>query len=137
MANDLTRVLGFPAFMPSVWNDEDFWSTAANTATGVSISEDDKNIFIEVAVPGIDAKNIDLTVKDNQIWIHGEQKEEEKDKKRKYYRKANRSFSYRIAIPGDVDANAEPTATCANGVMTVTFQKSPKAQPRKIQVKTE
>ncbi len=135
MAHDLTRFLGFPSIVPSAWNDEDFWPQASNTSSGVSISEDEKNIFIEVAVPGIEAKNIDVTVKDNQVWIHGEQKEEEKDKARKYYRKANRSFSYTIAIPGDVDANIDPTAECKNGVMTVTFQKSPKAQPKKIQVK--
>jgi HSP20 family protein len=136
MANDLQRFLGFPSLVPSIWNDEDFWPTAANTTTGVSISEDEKNIFIEVAVPGIDPKNIDLTVKDNQLWIHGEQKEEEKDKKRKYYRRANSSFSYRIAVPGDIDQNTEPEAKCANGVMTITFNKSPKAQPKKIQVKS-
>lgn len=135
MTNDLQRFLGFPtAMLPSNWSDEDFWP-AANAPTGISISEDEKNIYIEVAVPGIDPKNIDTTVKDNQLWIHGEQKEEEKDKKRKYYRKANRSFSYRIGIPGDIDMNMEPEATCSHGVMTVTFQKSPKAQPKKIQVK--
>lgn len=137
MANDLNRYLGFPSILPSVWDDEDFWPSVSTKSSGISISEDEKNIFIEVAVPGIDPKNIDLTVKDNQLWIHGEQKEEEKDKKRKYYRKANSSFSYKVTIPGEVDANAEPTASCTKGIMTVTFQKSPKTQPKKIQVKEE
>lgn len=135
MANDLSRYLGFPSVLPSVWDDEDFWPSVSTKSSGISISEDEKNIFIEVAVPGIDPKNIDLTVKDNQLWIHGEQNEEEKDKKRKYYRKANSSFSYRVTIPGEVDANTEPTASCVKGIMTVTFQKSPKSQPKKIQVK--
>jgi len=136
MTNDISRFLGFPVYHPSLLNDEDLWPVTTSSGSGVSISEDEKNIFVEVSVPGIDAKNIDLTIKDNQVLIYGEQKEEEKDKKRKYYRKANRSFSYRIAIPGDVDFTSEPTAKCANGVMTVTFDKSPKAQPKKIQVKS-
>ncbi len=136
MTNNLSRFLGFPVYHTPSWDDEDFWPAASRISSGVSISEDEKNIFVEVAVPGISPKNIDTTVKDNQLWIHGEQKEEEKDKARKYYRKANRSFSYRIAIPGEVDSKVEPDATCANGVMTVKFQKSPKAQPKKIQVKS-
>ncbi len=136
MANDLQRFLGFPSYVPSIWNDEDLWPAISTTTTGVSISEDDKNIFIEVAVPGIDPKNIDLTVKDNKLWIHGEQKEEEKDKKRKYYRRAQNSFSYQFALPVDIDPNAEPEAKCANGIMTITFSKSPKAQPKKIQIKS-
>jgi HSP20 family protein len=137
MTNDLNKYLGIHSLIPSVWNDDDLWLPTPNTASGVSISEDEKNIFIEVAVPGINPENIDLTVKDNQLWIHGEQKEEESDKKRKYYRKANNSFSYRITIPSDIDQSVDPEASCTKGIMTITFSKSPKAQPKKIQVKSK
>jgi HSP20 family molecular chaperone IbpA len=41
-----------------------------------------------------------------------------------------------VAVPGDVDPNKEPEATYKHGVMTITFNKTPKAQPKKIQIKT-
>lgn len=82
-----------------------------------------------------------MTFHKGVLWIKGEAKEEEnlptgKAGKKKYYRKATSSFSYRVAIPGDVDSKAEPQASVKHGVMTVAFTKSPAAQPKKIAVKT-
>ncbi len=123
-------MVSFPSFMEDF---EEFLPTV-NIIKGLSISEDDKNIYVEAAVPGLDPKDIDITFDRGILSIHGDKKEEEK--KKKYYRKATSSFSYRTTIPGEVDPNAEPDARCKNGVMTVTFVKSPKAQPKKIAVKT-
>jgi HSP20 family protein len=103
----------------------------------LSLSEDDKHIYVQAQVPGVDPKNIDVTYHDGYLWIRGEAKESEEDKKRKYYRHATSSFSYRVAIPSEVDMKTEPEATYKHGVMTVTFAKSPKAQPKKITVKAK
>lgn len=116
--------------------DLDNWFSAMptyETANGLSISEDDKNIYVEAAVPGVEPREIDITFHKGMLWIKGEAKEEEK--KKKYYRKATASFSYRVAIPEDVDMTTEPEAVCKNGVMTVTFAKSVKTQPKKITIK--
>jgi HSP20 family protein len=140
MANDLlsNRFLPFPAIqLPSIWNDSDDWLTAPTSPSGLSVSEDERNVYIEAAIPGIDPKNVEMTFHDGYLWIRGEAKEEEKDPKRKYYREATKSFSYRIAVPGDIDNTIDPTATYKHGVMTVAFIKSPKAQPKKIQVKMD
>jgi HSP20 family protein len=124
----------------SLWEDmtdiDNWFSPLATNGNmnGLSISEDDKNVYIEAATPGVDPKDIDVTFHKGVLWIKGEAKEEEK--KKKYYRKATSSFSYRVAIPEDVDANTEPTAECVNGMMTVTFAKSPKTQPKKIAIKS-
>ena len=138
MSYDLvpSRLLSFPSIqLPSIWNDEDDWLTTPSNPSGLSVSEDDKNVYIEASIPGIDPKNIDITFHDGYLWIKGEQKEEEKDSKKKYYREAARSFSYRVAVPGDIDNNSEPTATYKHGVMSVAFVKSAKTQPKKIQIK--
>jgi HSP20 family protein len=137
MAHDLIpgRFLSFPSFqLPSIWDDDE-WLTTPSSTSGLSVSEDDKNVYVEAAVPGIDPKNVDVTFHDGYLWIKGEQKEEEADKKKKYYRQASKSFSYRVAVPGEIDVNTEPEATYKHGVMTVSFAKSPKAQPKKIQIK--
>lgn len=137
MAYDLipSKFLSFPSLqLPSIWNDDDDWLTAPSSPSGLSVSEDDQKVYIEASLPGIDPKNIEVTVHDSYLWIRGESKTEEKDKKRKYYRQSAQSFSYRVAVPGDIDSTVEPTANYKHGVMTVTFTKSPKSQPRKIKV---
>jgi len=129
------KFLAFPSI--PLWNEDESWlTTHNNTQSNVAISEDDKNVYIEAALPGLDPKDVDITFEKGYVWIKGEAKEEETDKKKKFYRRATKSFSYRIAVPGDIDMNAEPTASYKHGVMTVTFSKSPKTQPKKIQIKT-
>ncbi len=131
------RLLSFPSLsLPAFWDEDEEWLAYPSTQSGLSVYEDDSRVYVEAAVPGIDPKNVEVTFQDGYLWIRGETKEEEEDKKKKYYRKASRSFSYRVAIPGDIDSNKDPEATYKHGVMTVAFAKSPKAQPKKIRVKT-
>ncbi len=127
--------LRFPRF-PSIWDDEDDWGMMANVPTGVTISEDEKHIYVEVAVPGVDPKDVEVTFDKGVLWIKGEGKVEEEDKKKKFYRKATSSFSYRVAVPGEIDADAEPQAQSKHGMMKVTFIKAPKSMPKKITVKS-
>lgn len=124
--------------IPSIWEDDDEnWMSNFSSNTGVSISEDEGNVYVSAAVPGVDEKDIDITFDKGMLWIKGETKEEETDKKRKFYRRSANSFSYRVSVPGDIDMNTDPEADYKNGVMTVTFKKSPQSQPKKITVKTK
>jgi len=131
------RMLSFPSFsLPNFWNEDEEWLISPSAQSGLSVYEDKNNIYVEAAVPGIDPKDVEITYQDGYLWVRGETKEEEKNKKKKYYRRATRSFSYRVAVPGEVDVSKEPEATYKHGVMTITFAKSPKARPKKIRVKT-
>lgn len=121
--------------LPSIFEDDD-WSSFL-PSSGLTVSEDDKNVFVEAAVPGLDPKNVDVTYDKGVLWVRGSQEQKEEDKNKKFYRKASSSFSYRVAVPGNVDENAEPEATYKNGIMKVRFTKIPEAQPRKINVKEE
>lgn len=124
----------WPRF-PSLWDeDEDFWSLSSSPS-GLTVSEDDKHVFVEAQVPGIDPEKIDVTYDKGVLWIRGQQEQEEKGKK--FYRKAASQFSYRVAVPGDIDEQKEPEASCKNGVMKVTFMKKLEVQPKKIAVKKE
>ncbi len=117
------------------WDDDEDISLTTSGPNGVSISEDEKNVYVEVALPGIDPKDVEITFDKGILWVKGEAKEENTSKK--YYRKATNSFSYRVAVPGELDLAAEPTAEANHGIMKVTFQKSPKALPKKITIKSE
>lgn len=124
--------------LPAVFDeDEDNWLAPYSANSGVSVSEDDKHIYVSAAVPGVDEKDIEITFDKGMLWIKGETKEDEQDKKRKYYRRSAGSFSYRLTVPGDIDMAKEPEATVKNGVMTIIFAKLPSSQPKKISVKTQ
>lgn len=124
-----------PSRLPSMLEDED-WSTFL-PSSGLTVSEDDKNVYIEAAVPGIEPSQIEVTFDKGILWIRGSQQESEENKNKKFYRKASSSFSYRVAVPGNIDEKAEPDAICKNGVMRITFSKIPEAEPKKISVRSE
>lgn len=139
MTTSLTprRLLSFPSLaFPNFWDEDEEWFISPSTQSGLSVSEDDNNVYVAAAVPGVDPKNVDVTVHEGYVWIRGEMKEEEEDKKKKYYRRASQTYSYRVAVPGEVDMTKEPEATYKHGVMTIAFHKAPKVQPKKIHVKT-
>lgn len=128
----------FPRRFPfSVFEDmEDDWELQElSSPSGLSVSEDDDHFYVEAALPGIKPEELDMTYNKGILWIKGEKKEESEDKKKKFYRKAMNSFSYRVAIPGDVDESREPEAVCKNGVIKVTFFKSKKGPTKKIHIK--
>jgi HSP20 family protein len=81
------------------------------STSGRSLSEDDKNVYIKAHLPGLDPKNIDVTMHEGYQWIRDEHAEDEEDKKRKFYRHAASSFSYRVAVFSDIDMNVKPEVT--------------------------
>lgn len=116
----------------SMW-DEDTDFPVTHTPSGLSISEDDKHVYVEAAIPGVAPEDVEITYDKGVLWIKGEAKQEET--KKTFYRKAMNQFSYRVMVPGDIDDDVEPEASAKNGIMTVAFAKSPKTQPKKIKVK--
>lgn len=120
---------------PQIWEEEENLLPSTTNISGLSIYEDDKNVYVEAAVPGIDPKNVEVTYDKGILWIKAEKEEEEKSKK--YYRKASSSFSYRLLVPGNLDPNKEPQAEGKNGIMTVAFAKAAETKPKKIQIKAK
>ena len=124
----------FPTSRLFQWDDDDD-AFSNTTPSGLSVSEDDQSVYVEAALPGVNPDEVEITFDKGMLWIKGEVKEEEK--KKKYYRKASSSFSYRVAVPGEVDLSKEPKADSKHGTLTVTFAKHPKSQPKKISVSTQ
>lgn len=111
--------------------DDDWDLKEFSSPSGLSVSEDDQHVCVEAAVPGIRPDEIEMIYDKGILWIKAEKKEETEDKKRKFYRKAMSAFSYRIAVPGDIDEGKQPEATCKNGVLTVLFTKTNGGLPKK------
>lgn len=126
----------FPSFLRqlSLFDDENMAPMRSNDRSNLSLSEDDNNVYVEAHLPGVKEEDIDLTQDKGILWIKGDAKEVEEDAKRKFYHKATRSFSYRIAIPGNIDETKEATALYENGVIKITYPKLGIETPKKIQI---
>lgn len=110
----------------------------------VNISETDKELRITAELPGVEQKDIDITLTGGDLVIKGEKKsesEEKKDDKGRSYHRAERSFgsfARRMALPFEVEAG-KIDATFKDGVLTLVLPKPAEAQKasRKIEIKSE
>ena len=102
---------------------------------GLTLSEDQKNIYIEAAMPGLKAEDIDVSFDQGILMIKGDKKEETEDKEKTFYRRASSTYSYQLSLPSHVDANKEPKASYKDGIMKITFAKEAHSQAKKIPVK--
>lgn len=118
---------------PSPLEDEN-WLAARDAVSGLSVSEDGDNVYVEAALPGIDPADMEVTFDKGILQIRGQAKEEEEDKQRQYYKKASRLFFYRTAVPETVDESREPQVAYKNGIIKATFRKIEKSEPKKLKV---
>lgn len=114
--------------------DDDWNIHEYSNPFGLSVSEDESHVYVEASLPGIRSDEIEMIFDKGVLWIKAERKVDSEDKKRKYYRKAMTTFSYRVAVPGDVDETKEPAATCKHGILKVSFLKNKKGTSRKIPI---
>jgi HSP20 family protein len=102
----------------------------------IEVSETDKQIEISAEMPGLERKDVDISIEDDMLTVRGEKKLEE-EKKDKNVQHSERSYGvfYRVLqLPSGVDPSAIQ-ATMSNGVLKVTIPKPARSQPKKIEVK--
>jgi HSP20 family protein len=104
----------------------------------VDVLETDREVKVSAELPGIDAKDIDISVSHDVLSIRGEKRQENEEKHRGYYR-AERSygaFQRTVPLPRGVQPD-KAEADYKKGVLTITFPKSPEALGRtKIRVRS-
>lgn len=104
----------------------------------MDVSETEKEICITADLPGMDEKDINITLENGVISISGEKKAEREEKERSYHRVERRYGSFRrsFEIPGEVDFD-KIGATFKKGVLQVTIPKpdKPMANKKRIEVK--
>jgi len=139
-----SAISGRPASLSDVM--EDMWRDPMSAFQGlpflkeasypvVDLSETDAEIVAKAELPGMDAKDVEITLRDNILNIQGEKKFEDEQKKDNYHR-IERSYGcfYRaIPLPANV-AEDDVRAKFDKGVLTVTMKKTEKGSGRKIQI---
>ena len=106
----------------------------------IDIKESEKELTIKAELPGMDEKDIDVSLANDTLTIQGEKKEEKEEKDNGYYY-AERSFgSFRLVFPLPVGIHAQKAeALFKKGVLTITVPKTEEAKSKikKIAIKSE
>jgi HSP20 family protein len=104
----------------------------------MDISETKDSLVAKVEVPGMEQKDIQISLQENLLTIKGEKKQEKEEKDERYHRveRSYGSFIRSIRLPVAVDAS-KVVASFKNGLLTVTLPKTPAAKGTVIPIKAE
>lgn len=118
---------------PDIW-DEDSFSDLTAASHNLDVYETDNEVVVKANVAGVPDKDIDITFEKGVLWIKANKVEEKEDPKKKHYAKSSWNYSYKIAVPGLIDTQSEPSAIIKDGVITITFKKAEASKPKKLTV---
>lgn len=112
---------------------------AAGFTPRVDVTETDNDVRVSAELPGMDQKDIDVTISRDTLTIRGEKKEETETRKEGYFH-AERyfgSFQRTVPLPREVVTD-KARATFRNGVLTVVLPKTEevKTETRKVEVRS-
>ena len=119
---------------------EPFESRLGTFNPNINIVEGAKEFKVSAELPGMDDKDIDISLSKDALTISGEKKEEKEDKGKNYYRieSSYGSFSRTIPIPSEIETD-KVKAEFKKGVLNITLPKTAKSikETKKISVKAE
>jgi HSP20 family protein len=127
----------FKGFEMEPWGS----GNGVNFSPRVNVSENEAAIQVTAELPGIDPKDVDVSLARDVLTIRGEKKEEKKEEKDNYYHveRSFGSFSRSIPLPAGLVNADQIDANFKNGVLMITLPKRAEAQAttRRIAVKAE
>lgn len=104
----------------------------------LDVSETKNNFVVKAEVPGIDAKDIDISLANDVLTIKGEEKQVKEEKDENYHRveRSYGAFSRSIQVPGEVQSD-KIKASYKDGILKVTLPKSEEAKKKEIKIRVE
>ena len=119
-----------PNFLPSSYLlGEGKWDIT------LDISEGRKDITVKAEIPGIEAKDFDISIDGRLLTIKGEKKQEQKEEEETYYR-VERSYGYfnrTIQLPAEVNPE-KVDASYKRGILKIKLRKSKENESKRIKI---
>ncbi len=130
-------------FINSMWGgslrDRDEADSMCGTwVPPVNILEREDGVEITIEMPGVDAKDVEVTVEDGVLSIRGERQFEEATEGETYHRVESSfgAFERRFTVPTSVNPG-KIEARFKNGVMILALPKREESKPRTVKVEVE
>lgn len=114
-------------------------SVMAGFTPSIDVKENGKEYIIKAELPGVEEKDIDVTVTGDAVTITGEKREEKEDKDKNYYCMERSYGSFSRVIPLDAEIVADKAeARFKNGILDIKIPKdqSAKTKGTKVSIKT-
>jgi HSP20 family protein len=104
----------------------------------VDIKEDGEQYTVIADLPGVDPKDIKVSMEHNVLTIQGERKSESDTKTEDYHRieRFSGSFYRQFTLPDNADSN-KISVKCQNGVLKISIPKTNKTTSKLIKVESE
>ena len=103
----------------------------------INLREDADNVYVDALLPGIDAKELEMTVLKNTLTLAGNRPNGSKEGVSWHRRERGTGrFMRTIEIPVDIEVE-KVKADYQHGVLTVTMPKGMAAKPKRIEIKTK
>ena len=128
--------------LPSLRNIADLeppWRSFVLSAPPIDMSEDDGAYKISAELPGLDAKDVEVSVSGDRLVVKGEKRQQQEEKNKNYYlsERTYGSFERSFELPVSVD-RGKIAADFSRGVLTITMPKTAEIQKqqKKIEIKS-
>lgn len=117
--------------------EEEYYSPLTAWTPAFDIIEGDKEITVRAEVPGVDPKNMDVTITGDLLTIAGEKQESSEERKGSTFRSERcfGKFYRRVELPSSVDTT-KVAAEYNNGVLTIKLPRKPGTTPKRVPVST-
>lgn len=109
-----------------------------NFSPAIDVIEGNDAYTVVCELPGIDQKDIDVSIASNVLTIKGEKHEEKEDKDRKFYKKESWSGSFQRTLPLPASVAADKVkAEMKDGMLSIVLPKKEEDIPKQISVKVK
>lgn len=105
--------------LQSLFGFDPFQAVMSNWDYGFEVTRTENGYVVEVPVPSFNSSNVEITLKDGIVSVNG--------------KNDRRTFARSFAVPEDVDPE-KISASVVDGMLSITLQRHPAAQPKRIAV---
>lgn len=107
-------------------------------APEMDVKETDKEVRVTAELPGLEEKDVEVTLTEGVLTIKGQKREEHEEEKGEFFRSERRygMFERSIALPNGIDAD-KAKASFKKGVLKVTLPKTAEAQSNRRRIAIE
>jgi len=103
----------------------------------VNVSETENDVTVNAELPGMNSKDIDVSLRQNNLIIQGEKQFEDEEKNKNYHRIECSYGSFYRAVPLPIEVESDKVkAKFKDGVLTIHMPKSASAQKKKIEIES-
>ncbi|MBN1410247.1 MAG: Hsp20/alpha crystallin family protein [Spirochaetales bacterium] len=106
-----------------------------SVSPAIDVIEGEHEFTVKCELPGMEQKDIDVSIASNILTIKGQKKNEVEEKKGKYYKKESwaGNFQRTLSLPSSVAAD-KISAELKDGILTIALPKKEEAKPKQIEV---